>query len=386
MVGVSTNEVKGTFNSSGQVQGLSFSLNRTVTLKDFVSTADAATQTKLGSLVSALNALEPGLGERLAAANLYSDFSIRQQVMLFAFEYGVNDRLSIGARIPLVKRSARNRFSVTPVNNAGLISAEMGALSTELSAGLQTIAKQSLDTAFFENALFTSKGYEPPRDFEKTQLGDLEMGAKYNFYRDDIFHSTALVGVGLPTGAKSDLRNVFDKGNSKEAFCYGLQLFQEAEMFRGFTLGGAAKMSFSLPDTRERAVPRDANDSMPSLLPEAGQVQSVKRNRGAQFETELSSGYRFLSDKFGIWAAYQYSEKAKDRYSGQGNLYYQGLADGSDWKLHAGEVGGEYSTIPAFRRGTFPVPMEVSLLYNKALRGINTSDASYLRMDVMVYF
>lgn len=133
-------------------------------------------------------------------------------------------------------------------------------------------------------------------------------------------------------------------------------------------------------------MPKDADDSLPSLLPADGQVQRVTRQRGAQLETDVAASWRFLGDKMGVWTSYQYSQKAKDKFSGPGNLYYDGLAKNTDWQLHAGEVGIDYSTIPLFRRGKFALPLEVSLLYNKALKGRNTPDVSYARMDFMLYF
>jgi hypothetical protein len=386
IVGVVTSEVKDTFNEKGQSQNLAYSLNRSLTVNDLAANADAVTSNKLQTLIASLNTLDPGLGTQLAnsSVNLYSDFSVQQQISLFALEKGVTDRLSLGIRAPIVRRVVRNRFSVDQNQNATTIGKAVGNLSADVSAGLGNLA--ALDTASFEKSLFTAKGYEPPRDFEKTQLGDVEFGGKYNFYKSEKTYSSVLLGFAAPTGAKSDLQNPFDKGNSKESWCYAVQLLQEVYPANGFTLGGAAKLGYSFKDTRDRAVPLNENDSLPSLLPEAGQVQSVARQRGAQFESEVSAHYKFGADKFGIWSAYQYSSKGKDRFSGPGDLYYAGLEKNSEWQLQAGEFGVEFSTIPLFRKGKFSVPLEVSLLHNRAFTGKNTPQASYTRMDFMLYF
>ncbi len=386
LVGVVTSDVSETFNEKGQSQSLAYSLNRSLTVNDLSANADPVTGQKLQTLITSLNTLDPGLGTKLAnsAVNLYSDLSVQQQISLFALEKGFTDRLSLGIRAPIIRRSVRNRFSVDPNQTAAAISGVVGEISADVQAGLGNLA--ALDTASFENSLFTAKGYQSPRDFEKTQLGDVEFGGKYNFYRTDELYSSVLLGVGAPTGAKAELANPFDKGNSKEAWCYAVQLLQEVYPTKGLTFGGAAKMGYSLKDKRDRAVPKNESDSLPSLLPQDGKVQNVTRQRGRQFESELSAHYKFGGDKFGVWSAYQYSSKATDRYTGPGNLYYLGLEKNSDWSLQAGEVGLEFSTIPLFRKGSFKVPLEVSLLYNHALEGKNTPRASYTRMDLMVYF
>lgn len=386
LVGVVTSDVSETFNERGQSQSLAYSLNRSLTVNDLAANADAATGQKLQTLMLSLNTLESGLGTKLgnSAVNLYSDLSVQQQISLFAFEKGVTDRLSLGIRAPIIRRTVRNRFWVDPNQTANAISGVVGELSADVKAGLGNLA--ALDTASFENTLFASKGYSTPKDFEKTQLGDVEFGGKYNFFRTDQLYSSVLLGFAAPTGAPADLQNPFDKGNSKEAWSYAVQMLQEVYPTRNLTFGGAAKIGYSLKDTRERAVPKNENDSLPSLLPQDGQVQSVTRQRGAQFESELSAHYKFAGDKFGIWSAYQHSSKTKDSFSGPGSLYYSGLEKNTDWALQAGEFGVEFSTIPLFRKGSFKVPLEVSLLHNRAFDGKNTPRVSYTRMDFMVYF
>lgn len=386
VVGVVTGEVNETFNENGDLQGLSYNLNRSVTVSDLAANADPATQAKLQTLMSSLNTLDAGLGAQLSNSNLYSDFRLQQKIYLGAFEYGLTDRVSLGLRLPVIKRSVRNKFDVNTINNAAAINAALGTLSAPMSAGLFDFGNKQLDANFFSNALFTSKGYEAPKDFEKTQVGDLEMGAKYNFYRNDTLFLTGLVGARAPTGARASLTNPFDKGTSKEAWGVAGQLLQEIQVTRSLSLAGAAKYGYNFADTRERAVPKNEQDSLPSLLAQDGQVQQVTRKMGSTLETELSAGYKFAGDKFGLWTAYQYSQKGEDTFSGPGNLYYKGMSKNTDWALHAGEVGVEFSTIPMFRKGSFALPMEVSLLYNTPLKGRNTPMASYARMDLMLYF
>jgi hypothetical protein len=386
VVGVQTGEIKDTYNENGDLQGLSHNLNRSVTIGDLAANADPVTQAKLNTLISNLNTFDAGLGTQLSNSNLYSDFRLEQRIYLAAFEYGVTDRLSLGLRLPVVKRTIKNKFDVNTINNAAAINAQLGNMSQAMTDGLFDFGNKQLDTAFFTNTLFTSKGYEAPKDFEKTQVGDLEVGGKYNFYRNETLYLTGLIGARAPTGARASISNPFDKGTSKEAWGLAAQFLQEVQLTRGLSLGGAAKYCYSFSDTRERAVPRNETDSLPSLLAKDGQVQQVTRKTADQIETEVSAGYKLPGEMFGLWGAYQYSKKGQDKFTGPGNLYYQGMSKNTEWALHAGEVGVEFSTIPAFRKGSFKVPMEISLLYNTPLKGRNTPMASYARMDLMLYF
>ncbi len=381
MVGVTTDPVTNKYNDAGELQGMTYSLNRSVTVSDL-----AAKEPRLVSLVSSLNGLQPGLGNDLMAANLYSDFSLSATQVMPALEYGVSDRFSIGIRAPIVTRKVKASFSASSINNASAIQEQIGNLSPDLTNGIYSFSTKSFDTAFFESALFTSKGYQPPRDLESTQWGDTRMGLKYNLYAKDGFWFTALAGTRIPTGSNPSLTNRLDGGTGQGNWGIGAQLFQDWEMNPVVTLSSAQKVTHSLPDTRQRAVPRDSADTLPSVRPEDGQVQDVTRKQGLEFEGELASTLTPFGKSWSLWGAYQLLTRGKDTFSGPGNLFYAGLSEGTSVLSHAAELGVGFSTIPAFRDKRFAVPLEVKALYNTVVAGRNTPYASYGRLDLIVYF
>jgi hypothetical protein len=386
LVGVSTEGIRDSFNQVGKVEGLGHSLNREVSLSDLTRAASPATRAQIETMVGTLNRLQTGLGDDLVGSSIFSDVSIQQQIYLGAYEYGLTNKLSLGVRVPIVRRKIQNNFAAAGHNNALAARRSLGDLSDPLNRGLEEMGALDLDTNYFENQLFAAKGYDLPGSLTRTQLGDIEVGGKYELHRSEAFYTSALLGFGLPTGAAYNVRNPFDRGNSREAWCYALQVLQEAYPARGLTLGANARLGYSLRDSRERAVPRNAEDALPSVRAEDGQLENVARQRGLQLDSEASAGYRFAQEKFGLWAAYQYSAKSRDRFFGAGSLFYEGLSAGTNYSLHAGEVGAEYSTISQFRKGQFPVPLEVTLLFNRPFSGVNSPLAPYARLDLMVYF
>lgn len=386
VVGIVTDTVGQTYNDSGDVESLSRSLNRSVTVNDLAASASGTEAQQLTALISALNGIDPGLGDQLSRSDLYSDFGTDVKIYLPAFEYGVTDRFSVGIRMPVVNRNVKNRFNVDSLNNSSAITSQLGNINPAITDGLVKFGNKEFNQSFFEKALFTDKGYEAPHDFTDSHVGDVEFGGKWNFYKTDMLVSTVLLGGRIPTGSSPSLANKFDNGTGKGAWGSAVQFLQEVEPVRNLIFEASAKGTYNFSDTRERAVPRDANDTLPSLLPKDGQVQSVKRTLGMMWESELAATYRILDGVWGVWSAYQYTGKGSDKFSGPGNLYYAGLSKNTASDLHAGEVGVEFSTIPAFRRGAFKVPLEVSLLYNTPIKGRNTPVTSYTRMDVMLYF
>lgn len=381
VVGVVTESIADKYNDDGMLEGMSMGLNRTVTVKDL-----AAKDAQVAALVNALNSVQAGLGDQLMTANLYSSFETQQQIWTPALEYGISDRTTIGIRIPVVRRSVRTDFWVDSNNQAYQIAQNLGAINPQINAGLTTFGGTSFGTPFFASKMFTDKGYEVPKDFNKTEMGDIELGAKFNYYKTTNWLASVVGGVRLPTGSSASLTNIFDKGSGTGAWGVGAQFVEAYQPTSWVVLSAMQKMTYSFPDTRERAVPLDENDSLPSVRPEDGQVQNVTRNQTAEIQTELASTFYLWEEAANFWGAYQYGYKGHDRYTGSGNLYYAGLSKGTNWQKHSGELGIGYSTIPAFKKAKFPIPGEVQLLYNTVLDGVNVPLSNYVRMDMIMYF
>ncbi|MEQ1876350.1 MAG: hypothetical protein ABL958_06875 [Bdellovibrionia bacterium] len=381
VVGVQTEGISDRYNEDGMLEGFSAGLNRTVTVQDL-----AAKDANVAKLVNALNGIQAGLGNQLMTANIYSTFETQQRSWMPALEYGISERTTIGVRVPIVRRFVQTDFWVDSNNQAYQTALGLGAINPDVQAGLGTFGATNFGTPFFAAKLFTDKGYEVPRDFDVTEFGDVELGAKFNFYKHSHWIVSMVGGLRIPTGSTAALNNIFDKGSGTGAWGIGAQFVEAYVPASWVTLTAMQKMTYSFPDTRDRAVPKDENDTLPSLLPADGQVQSVTRNQTAEIVTELSSTFYFDQETYSAWTAYQYGYKGHDRYTGAGNLYYAGLSKGTNWQKHTGELGVGYSTIPAFRKQKFPVPGELQLLYNTLLDGQNVPLSSYVRMDFIAYF
>ncbi|OFZ15328.1 MAG: hypothetical protein A2Z20_11345 [Bdellovibrionales bacterium RBG_16_40_8] len=369
-------------NSDGKLENYGSRLNRSVTVDDLV-----LRDPRIGQLVNTLNTIEPGLGSKLMSANLYSDMNLSTTAAITALEYGVNDRLSIGINIPIFRRKVSANFNAISVNNATATGSHIGDISPDLQNALYQFGIESFDRGMFVKSIFTAKGYDAPSSFDKTELGDVVFGGKYNFYKNEHFYSTALLGARAPTGSTPSLTNIYDKGCGSGSWGIAGALYEEYLPKKSISFVAMQKLSYAFSDTRERAVPKNQDDALPSLLAKDGQVQNVTRTQALSFDSELSSTLRLLRDsELSIWGAYQFSAKGKDQYSGPGDLYYAGLENATDNISHNLEIGAGYSTIPAYRRKAFSVPGEIQLVYNSVIDGKNIPYMNYAYMNLMIYF
>ena len=384
-VGVFTGPVSQSFNSEGELELLSHSMNRSVTLEDIRSQ-----NSSLDQLASAVGSFDPGLENELLNTNLEMNGSLSIRSYLMAVEYGVTKDITIGIRAPIVYRGATASFDAQSVNNAEYVAQKIGGViqDSAVDDGLKQLANQKFDKAFFEKAVFSSKGYDVPSDFEKTEIGDAEFGMKWNFLKNSKWSLSALWGGRAPTGSTASLTNLLDQGSGNGAWATALQLFQDYEVASWVTVGSAQKITAHFQDTRERAVPLDEADSLPSLLPENGQVENVTRKQSPKLETELSGTfYPFGSRTISFWSAYQYRYKSNDEFTGPTpGKRYDLLSEGTEYVTHYGEIGVGYSSIPAFIAKKMAVPFEIKALFNTPLRGKNSTLVSYGRLDLIVYF
>lgn len=382
LVSVFTEQIIDSYDKSGKQKGLSHSLNQNLDMKAY-----AKMNPDLGKLAQALNALEPGLGNNLLNTQLYSETTMSVRQNLAALEYGASEKLTFGIRVPIVNTKITSDFEAVTTNNANAISRKMGKnLSRDVDLGLQKLASQKMNTAFFKSEIFTNKGYKAPSTREETELGDVEMGAKYQFYKSPVRTMAFQVGIRVPTGSTKAIDEVFYQGTGKGAWGLGTLVFHDYQINKNWKMGAMAKTVYNFPDTKKRAVPKDENDSLPSLLEEDDQVKDVERKQALDFESELSATYTFNNPAWETWGALQYSMSGKDQFYGEGDLYYEGLSQDTDFASTDLEVGFLYSSIPAFRKKQAAFPWKIETLYKRSLAGYNTTKVSYVRMDMIVFF
>lgn len=389
LVGVSAATVDSKFNASGNVTTLG-GANVSMDIADIANSLKGKDQADLKQLISALNTIQAGAGDALFNVNTFQDISMQQNIFGGAYEYGLSDRWNIGVRFRVVQANIKSQYSQQVTDNIGatLNSLKNGqaVVNQSLESGMISLQQKLNAQAFSAESVFASKGYSVPGDFETTDLGYTEVGAKYLVHKSDRWLGAAVLGVRIPTGKDESLTNPLDRGTGGNFWGTGLQLLEDFYINDYLTVTGSVKADYYFSDTKLRAVPRNENDRLPSLLPQDGQVQEVTRQTGALLETELALKSAIPGTHFTVAGAYQYKQKAADSYEGPGDLYYGGLGIDSDYKINAAEAMVSFSTIQLYRAGKFGLPLAIDATYNRAFSGVNTPKLSYARVDLKVYF
>ncbi len=389
LVGVTAATVDSKYNAAGRVAPVG-GANASLDIRDIANTLPAKDKSELLQLISGLNKIKAGSGDALFNVNTFQDIAVQQNIFGAAYEYGLSERWNIGVRARMVQSSVETDFSSQSTNNITptLQSLQAGsqALNQTLANGMQSLQKKLSAQNFTAESIFAAKGYDVPSDFSTSDLGYTEVGAKYLIHKDDKWIFSSLLGVRIPTGKDESLTNPLDRGTGGNHWGLGAQLLEEYSLNNYLALAGSLKVEYYFSDTKLRAVPKDENDALPSLLPQDNQVQEVNRKVGTLLETEIALKAKVPGTHFTVAGAYQYKQKGLDKYEGPGDLYYAGLAQNTNYKINAAEAMVGFNTIQLYRQGKFAMPIAIDALYNRAFSGVNTAKSAYTRVDFKFYF
>lgn len=374
--------VDSTLNSSGRQESLSAPLNRSVTLNDF-----AENQPRLNDLRAALNGIEAGLGEQLLHANLYGDVKVDESHYVTGMLWGLTDKFSIGALVPVIERNVRVKFRADVTNNAAAINSRIGNIPEVSSVGLQELANTQINDQTFIDSIFLKNGYQSPRDFKKTSIGDAEIESRYRYFNSKRIGLALRGRLQMPTTQyKPDIRNIADKDMDESNWALKLAAIQEFRLIpEKLDISTALWGKWRAPHKRTMAFRKDDTQSLPNLN-DPYQIENVTRQRGAEMNFSSGANLSFFKTLLNFMGTYHFTKKQSDRIYGQRNLQYNSWTDGSATELHAYETGIEISTISAFLRNKFPAPGRISLSYFKPFSGKNTYYAPYWRLDVIMLF
>jgi hypothetical protein len=321
-----------------------------------------------------LGALIPMLDSTLAVSA-----KINVQQYTTAFEYGLTKKLSLGVIVPVVKMEATSSFAATNQHAlAKQIIDGSAANGSPLEDGVDSyIASTTLD----------GLGYTAPATTSFTGLGDIEIGGKYQFLNTGKMIMAFQAGARLPTAThQASQSNIFDRSSGDKQLDLAAQWMGEYRVNSNLFFGSSAKYTVQTADTQDRFVKASATDFLADLNNPALRDTNIKRDLGDIVDAEVSVNYEFGDDAYKTWGVYEYSAQGTDKYTGTKSLDYASLGTNTNTVSHRLSLGMGYSTIPAFARNKFPVPMEIKASYSFPVSGKNITNSQYSRLDLIAYF
>ncbi len=376
-------DVNASFTPSGTVESLSRPLNRSVTMDDLESS-----EPRLKTLRKALNDLSPQLlGEQIVVSNLYSDVRVNEKRYVTGLMWGFSDTFMAGAIVPYIKRNVAATFEARTVNNAATLRTHLGPGMPEIADALEQIHNYQFDTSFYEQKIFRDNGYQPPRSYEVSGTGDVELEARWKYLQRSWGALGARMTVKTPTAShKADITNPLDRDfgertwGAKVASVHTVQLVPYRLQLQSGLAG-----TWRAPVTQTLAVARSPEQTLPNLN-DPEQVEAVKKELGSQIDADAGLNLELFRGAMSVFSSYQWTWKEADRYSGSRKLDYERLSKNTKIRGQTWEAGAELSSVGHFLRGKFPLPAKLVASYVQPISGKNSLYASYGRMDAILFF
>ena len=315
-------------------------------------------------------------------------FKYQFNTLTFGLDYGLTERLTLGVRVPywfvrntvsaslntssatLGKNAALNLLA--PLRVRGTVPLTTNDIQNLIGRGLDINGDGKIDVKGF--------GFKRVQTWTGDGLSDMEAGFRYQYLNNGIFRMAVTAGARFPTGRIDDPNELTDYAFGRGAFALLGRLNNDFIFIKNLLLNVSLKYDYYLPDSHTLRVPNDPDHP---LTPNIGQVD---RKYGNILELESNVRYTF----FEIWDVdflYVFGTKTKDKVSGNQGFSYSSLEAESNYMEQIYRVSIGLSTLPLYKKGSFPVPLTFSVQYRDRFAGNNKLLATkYIRMVLNVFF
>lgn len=309
-----------------------------------------------------------------------ADVKTRVQVTAPIFTLGVTPHTTLAVAVPVYRMQTAAEVSFQS-NDMG--QKFINALSSDYnnqSASAREAAAKLNDAVSRLNTKLTDNGYRTLQNWSGQGLGDTQLVIKNRSFEKDAFALATQATVTAPTGRIDDPDNLLDKGFGDGQWDVTLGAVSEeslAGVVEGLSLSQFVRYTDQLPGQRTiRLVTASETIEVPK--------QRVSFDLGNRLETGAAA---MLSTQSGWGGAmgYNYMFKTADRYETNPDTRSVLERDTIETQ-HQAEAELVYSGVPAFRRGSIPVPFEVKFAYKRQLSSRNMPVTHQVQIDTGVFF
>lgn len=299
--------------------------------------------------------------------------------------YGTSATSTGSPFIPIAGTQVQQAIEARTSTFRTLYSAFLGAGNPITSAG--PVASPNRLTVTDAQRILTDPAFgisaSPLQTFERTEIGDIELGAKYllidpfggdekaRYHPRGINFRTAITGAFRLGSGTTDLpTNFVDIGTGSGTNALSLRSSSDLLLGGNFWTSFIARATWQLADKQFVRISDRPNQQLTSLY----RQRKVDRNLGNFYELEVTPRY-VLSDYFSVSAQYLFRHKGTDTYKGT-FLVPASVTGYSDIALNAATLnqetqqnehrlggGASFSTLAAFEDGRARLPLEITYLH-----------------------
>lgn len=361
------------YNGNGSIVSLANEINRPVSLRQL---ADAQPKGfERGQFKGGLESLGLDLDSVVGTTNGAVDTRVTTTLPIFV--WGVSQKLTLAMAIPVVYSNMNVATGWTANGNMQKV------VDTAVAKGLgsKVIAKEQA----LQNVVQTKiemLGYKPLVSETHTDLGDINLVAKYQLLKGDQYAVAVAPRVVLPTGRVADSDKVIDIAGGDGQWDLGLGLAGDYFVTSKLSLTASTGYTYQINSFKRKRIPLNWDESLSSDIDE-----STREKFGNILTTGLGVRWQ-VHPVVTLGAGYSYQTKEGDTYSGSKyeQSRYDILAKDTVQTLQAAQAVLSLSTVDLFLKKKFVAPLEVNLGFTGIVAAQNVPLANLTSLELVSYF
>lgn len=367
-----TSEVTEKYDMNGSVQALGKPFQKNVKMSSLYQ-GKSASEAALSKGYMKSRGIDPdntdlGTIDANAAARVFATVPV--------IGWGIRDNWSIALAVPIVYA---NTHVDTGFNISSKANDFFGYVSKDTNHNTTLTVKDK--TSDPVNAQVTSLGYDPLNGETRTEIGDVRLINKVLVQKTDNYAIAIKQAITAPTGKPASYNKLVAVSSGDNQWDLSASLIGDWHINGKWGVSGYTGYTVQLADTTQKRIPLSSSSPLGYLDP------NTERDLGDMAGAGLSVRYT-ITPAWSVASSYDAQIKFSDIY--HGNLYqaqqYDWLSSNTNQQMESALVGVNFSTVPAFRRKEFAVPMDVKASYSWVLNGVNVPADDMISGEVAVYF
>ena len=328
------------------------------------------------------------------APEAYTDFSLGEfsadvqadvTAQGLGYGFGVTDRLTVYGSVPVYHIKTEIKFQQSKQSNLAAVQATVRNSNPDTAIGKfvkdLTLQLPNTNAELLQSLVVNYYGYKPIGKWEKDALGDAEVGFIYRLTDFSDKGASISAGTVLPTGDADDpdsLQDVSTGDGQYDAFgelATGISFFDNAVQ-----LDLKTRYTYQFASEKEVRWLEDAD------LPLAKEKRVVNQKLGNKIDATLGLTYN-PTYWLNFNSALLFSNTGKTAYGNVADAKVRNaLEEDTESESRWLRLGLGISTIEAYKRKKFDMPLDVGVSVQRLLNAKNTASYDRIDLDFKLFF
>ena len=375
---VMASRIESQYDSKGKVDTLDLK-------EEFTSSRLEDVSNVIKSYFEQLRAISPQAYSDFSLGEFSADVSADVSAQGLGYGFGITDRLTVYASVPIYHIVTDIKFKQTKPSNMSGVKEAIKNAPTDTAIGKfvkdLTMQLPSTNAELLQSMVVNYYGYKPVGKWEKDALGDAEIGFIYRL-TDFTDKGIALsAGAVLPTGEADDPDSLQDVSTGDGQYDAFLEAAAGVSFIDNmFQIDIKGRYTYQFSSEKEVRWIEDSN------LPLATGKRSVNEKLGNKIDTTLTLTYN---------PTYWMNLNSSLILGNTESTTYANVADAkirraletdTDSSSRWVRIGVGFSTIEAFQRKKFYLPMDIGVSAQRLISAKNTHNYDRVDLDFKLYF